>query len=278
MDENHSELAADIIKTAQKMAAKNLTAGHTGNISARVHGWAGGAQPISGLGDMVSHDSGVMRQNQPERSEASTDKLIDQKDSRPRGGGQGQTLDLAVSEKSGMLITPTGLPYESLSEEDIVFVSNEGEWDKEGRAPSSEWQFHLSAYQANEEVNAIVHCHSNYATTLACKGKHIPAFHYMVAATGGTDIPLVPYAIFGSSELADGVAKAFKTHKACLLAHHGQLAGEKNLAKALELAEIVEDLSQQYWAALQLGEPNLLSDGQMRAVLEKFKTYGQQKD
>ena len=89
-------------------------------------------------------------------------------------------------------------------------------------------------------------------------------------------IPLVPYAIFGSRKLSDHVMGAFKTHKACLLAHHGQLAGEENLDKALELAEIIEDLSQQYWAVLQLGEPTLLSDKQMDDVIKKFATYGHQ--
>ena len=60
------------------------------------------------------------------------------------------------------------------------------------------------------------------------------------------------------------------------MAHHGLLAGEATLAKAIELTEIIEDLAQQYWAVCQLGEPTLLTDQQMQEVLEKFKTYGQQ--
>ena len=214
MPSKSTDLAAEIIKTARSLSHKGLTAGHTGNVSARV--------------------------------------------------------------KGGMLITPTGIPYEELSDPEIVFVSNEGKWDKSHHAPSSEWQFHLSAYQANRAVKALVHCHSNYAITLACTGRSIPAFHYMVAAAGGHEIPLVPYAIFGSKKLSDYVATAFKQSKACLLAHHGQLAGEKNLAKALELAEIIEDLSHQYWAALQIGQPAILTRKQMDDVIKKFKTYGQQ--
>lgn len=181
------------------------------------------------------------------------------------------------SGQASFLITPTGVPYEELRAKDIVFVSEKGEWDENGLAPSSEWQFHLSAYQANSDVNALVHTHSNYATVLACAGLEIPPFHYMVAAAGVSTIPLVPYAIFGSKELSASVAKAFKTSSACLLAHHGQLAGGKTLGKAMELAEIVEDLSLQYWALKQLGEPVLLSKEQMQDVHAKFKTYGQQK-
>ena len=190
----------------------------------------------------------------------------------------GHTGNVSARYEDGMLITPTGMAYDSLSVEDMVFVSQEGGWDEAGRAPSSEWQFHLAAYKANQQVNALVHTHSNYATTLACAGKQIPAFHYMVAAGGGDTIPLVPYAIFGSKELSDHVAGAFANRKACLMAHHGLLAGETTLAKAIELTEIIEDLAQQYWAVCQLGEPTLLTDQQMQEVLRKFKTYGQQNE
>ncbi len=186
------------------------------------------------------------------------------------------------AEPLSFLITPTGVPYEDLKPKDIVLVTHdettgETSWDEKGLAPSSEWQFHLSVYQANDDVNALVHTHSNFATTIACANLEIPPFHYMVAAAGGKIIPLVPYAIFGSKKLSDGVAKAFKNYKACLMAHHGQLTGEKNLAKAMELTEIVEDLAKQFWALKQLGEPTLLSDRQMSDVIKKFQTYGQQK-
>ena len=181
------------------------------------------------------------------------------------------------------LITPTGVPYENLKPRDIVLVTKdvktgETSWDDKGLAPSSEWQFHLSAYEANKSINALVHTHANYATTIACANLEIPPFHYMVAAAGGKIIPLVPYAIFGSKELSDGVAKAFENYKACLMAHHGLLTGEKNLAKSMELTEIVEDLAKQFWALKQLGEPKLLSDQQMNDVIKKFQTYGQQKN
>jgi len=194
----------------------------------------------------------------------------------------GHTGNVSARFEDGMLITPTGMAYEALEPDDIVYVSHEGDWDSQGRVPSSEWQFHLSAYQAakkaNKNVKALVHTHSNYATTLACARLEIPPFHYMVAVGGSDRIPLVPYAIFGSQELSGYVAGAFASYKACLMAHHGLLAGEASLTKALEAAEIIEDLAHQYWAVRQLGEVKLLSDQQMEEVIEKFKTYGQQKD
>lgn len=175
----------------------------------------------------------------------------------------------------GMLITPTGLAYEEIGPKDIVFVADDGAVLAGQKKPSSEWQFHLSAYGARPDMHAIVHTHSLHAVVLACAGKPIPAFHYMVAVAGGIDIPVVPYATFGSAELAGYVAEGLKERRACLMAHHGAIAIGKTLANALELAHEVEVLAAQYVKLLALGPPALLPEAEMRVVLERFKSYGQ---
>jgi L-fuculose-phosphate aldolase len=176
----------------------------------------------------------------------------------------------------GMLITPTGLAYEHIGPKDIVFVAADGSVPEKQRTPSSEWQFHLAAYAARPDMGAVVHTHSLHAVVLACAGKPIPAFHYMVAVAGGDDIPLVPYATFGSAELAGHVAHGLANRKACLMAHHGALAMGETLADALKLAHEVEVLAEQYYKLLALGEPKLLSGDEMKEALDRFKTYGQQ--
>jgi L-fuculose-phosphate aldolase len=113
-----------------------------------------------------------------------------------------------------------------------------------------------------------------HATILACAGRNIPAFHYMVAVAGGSDIPLVPYATFGTAELAKHVAAGLASRRACLMANHGQVAMGTSLDAALELAHEVEVLAEQYFKVLTLGEAKLLADTEMAVVLEKFKTYG----
>lgn len=175
----------------------------------------------------------------------------------------------------GMLITPTGLAYEEISPKDIVFVADDGTVPAGQKKPSSEWQFHLSAYGARPDMGAIVHTHSLHAVVLACAGKPIPAFHYMVAVAGGIDIPVVPYATFGSAELAGYVAEGLKQRRACLMAHHGAIAMGETLASALELAHEVEVLAEQYVKLLALGAPALLPEAEMQVVLERFKSYGQ---
>ena len=68
--------------------------------------------------------------------------------------------------KDGFLITPSGKKYDTLKEEDIVFVSNEGNHDKNLK-PSSEWRFHKDIYLKKPDAKAIVHAHSPHATAVS---------------------------------------------------------------------------------------------------------------
>ena len=191
------------------------------------------------------------------------------------GLSPGRSGNVSCRFGDGMLITPSGMAYDTLTPTDIVFVGDDGCVSSGSRKPSSEWHFHLAAYGARPEAGAVVHTHSMHATVLACAHQPIPAFHYMVAAAGGADIPLVPYALFGTDELARNVARGLAHRRACLMANHGQIATGETLAAALELAAEVETLAEQYSKVLMLGPPRLLTAAEMDAALERFKTYGQ---
>lgn len=191
------------------------------------------------------------------------------------GLSPGRSGNVSRRWKRGMLITPTGMSYDEIKPRDIVFVDGDGSVPGKQKKPSSEWRFHLSAYQARPDMGAIVHTHSLNATVLACAGQSIPAFHYMVAVAGGKDIPIVPYATFGTNELATYVAGALTNRNACLMANHGAIAMGETLEAALELAAEVEVLAEQYAKVLTLGKPIVLNDEQMSVVLERFKSYGQ---
>ena len=174
-----------------------------------------------------------------------------------------------------MLITASGiLPADFDAETDIVFVDGAGKWAAGGKAPSSEWRFHLAIYEARPDAGAVVHCHSRFATALACAHLPIPPFHYMVAKGGGADIPLAPYATYGTPELAAPRCRGARSRNACLLANHGQIAIGAELEDALELAEEVEVLAAQYVTARLLGEPVLLPggrDGACRGEVQKLR-------
>ena len=175
----------------------------------------------------------------------------------------------------GMLITPSGMRYDALTPEDIVLMPEDGRATPGQRTPSSEWRFHRAAYAARADKHAIVHAHSPHAVVLSCAHKAIPAFHYMVALAGGADIPCVPYATFGTQELARHVATGLAHRDACLMANHGQIALGAALPEALELAIEVEALAEQYWKLLAIGEAHLLDAEEMARVLARFRTYGQ---
>jgi len=175
--------------------------------------------------------------------------------------------------EGGFLITPTGLPYDEAKAGDIVPMDTDGTW-RGTRGPSSEWRIHRDIYAARAEAGAIVHAHSPFATALACMGRDIPPFHYMIARFGGKDVRCAAYATFGTQQLSDAVLVALQERNGCLMAHHGMLVHGHDLKQALALAIELETLCEQFWRVLQIGEPSLLPDDEMERVLEKFAGYG----
>lgn len=188
------------------------------------------------------------------------------------GLSTGTSGNVSLRVADGFLITPSALPYGDTEAEDIVPVTGSGE-SLGSRRPSSEWRIHLDIYAARPDAGAVVHAHSPFSTTLACLERGIPPFHYMVAAAGGTSIRCADYATFGTQALSDLALAALEGRRACLLAHHGILALGKDLPAALQLAVEVESLAQQYWQALAITEPPLLSDSQMQEALDRFADY-----
>ena len=190
------------------------------------------------------------------------------------GINQGTSGNISVRWQEGILLTPTGIPYEELNPEDICYQNWEGE--VEGRLErSSEWRFHLAIQKNRKDVNAVVHTHSNHATALAIQEMEIPAIHYMVAAGGGPNIRCAPYATFGTKELSQHALKALENRKCCLLAHHGVIATGSSISKALWLAGEVETLAKQYLLILSTGkEAKLLSGDEIERVRIKMSDYG----
>lgn len=190
------------------------------------------------------------------------------------GINQGTSGNLSVRTDDGFLVTPSSLPYDRMQPEDLVAMAFDGTYV--GRRPSSEWRFHRDILQHRTDMNVVLHCHSMYATTLACHHRTIPAFHYMVGMAGGTTIRCADYATFGSQALSDAAIRALDGRKACLLGQHGQIAIGKTLAAALALAVEVETISRMYHGALMLGDPPVLPDDEMARVLAQMQrmSYG----
>ena len=192
------------------------------------------------------------------------------------GLNPGMSGNLSARVDPGFVVTPSGVAYESLHPDDLVYLDAAGASGGGQRAPSSEWRLHRDLYARHPGAGAVVHTHSPYATTLACLRRGIPAFHYEVAFAGGRDIACAEYATFGTQALSDHALAALAGRRACLLANHGAVAYGESLAAALGLAEKVEALARLYWQALQVGEPALLDEVEMGRVLERFVRYGKE--
>ncbi len=190
------------------------------------------------------------------------------------GINQGTAGNLSARTGTGFLITPSSLPYDAMEPEDIVDMAFDGTYL--GRRPSSEWRFHRDILRHRPDAGAVLHCHSVYATTLACHHRVIPAFHYMVGVAGGTTIRCAAYATFGTQALSDAALAALEGRMACLLGQHGQIALGRTPEAALWLAVEVETLSRLYVQALSLGEPPVLPDEEMDRVIAQMErmSYG----
>jgi len=198
------------------------------------------------------------------------------------GMARASSGNCSVRVRGGFLVTPSGIPVEELSEELLVEMNLEGEVvsiPKEVQKgisvkPSSEWRFHRDIYAMRPEVNAVIHSHSPFATTMACLNLDVPPFHYMIAVAGGDSIRCAPYELFGTQELSNSALEALEGRKACLLQNHGMIAIGSSLQDALRVAIETESLCEQYWRVIQVGKPSLLTSEEMGRVLEKFKSYG----
>ena len=206
--------------------------------------------------------------NEREQLLTITQKLI------AAGLNKGTAGNASVRCKGGFLVTPSGMVVEDMTAASMVQMQFDGSYEQ-GKIPSSEWRFHCDILASRADINAVIHTHSMFATTLACLHKDIPPFHYMIAVVGGDTIRCAPYALFGSQALSDNALAALIDRKACLLANHGMIALGRDLDDAFAVTIEVENLCEQYWRILQVNaNPPLLSETEMLEVFQQFKGYG----
>ena len=208
-------------------------------------------------------------------NECHTDHLLEIAHAMTAAGlNRGTAGNASLRLVDGMLITPSGLPWNRCEPGDMVRVDSTGAWYGPLK-PSSEWRVHHDVYRARSEVGAILHAHSPFATALACHARDIPPFHYMIARFGGPSIRCASYETFGTQALSDGALEALEGRTACLLANHGMIVLGRDLDHALGQAIEFEALCEHYLRACQLGEPEVLDDEEMERVINRFASYGQ---
>jgi len=191
--------------------------------------------------------------------------------------GTSGNLSIFSREEKLMAITPTGMDYFKTKVEDIVVMNLKGKIVDGNHMPSSEYEMHKIFYENREDINAIIHTHTVYVTTLACLNWDLPPVHYLVALAGH-NVRCAKYATYGTKELAENALEAMKDRRAVILANHGLLAGANDLLNAFNIAEEIEYCSEIYYRVKSIGDPVILQKEEMDLMVEKFKTYGQKRE
>ncbi|OLR95094.1 class II aldolase/adducin family protein [Actinokineospora bangkokensis] len=195
-----------------------------------------------------------------------------------RMAAEGLVLGTAgnASARQGDLIavTPTGARLADLHWEQVAVVDPAGGQVAGALAPTSELDLHLGVYR-RYRAGAVVHTHAPMATAMSLVLDELPCVHYQLVELGGT-VPVAPYRVFGSPELAEVVLDALENGTAALMANHGGITHGPDLAAALERTLLLEWGCELYWRAASLGTPRVL-DRAARAEYQaqvSAKAYG----
>ena len=155
-------------------------------------------------------------------------------------------------------ITPSSIPYDKITEDDIVEINSKGEPYIKGLRPSSEWRLHVQIYEKYPNYNAIVHTHSTIATAFAVNHEDIPLILIEMKPYLGGDIKVAPFRPAGSVELGEVVVPYLEKRNSCLLGNHGTVSCGNTLEDAFIAAEYVEDAAKIYYYAKTAGKPVIL--------------------
>ncbi len=192
--------------------------------------------------------------------------------------GTGGNISVLNQELGLLAISPTGIDYFETEAKDVVVMDLEGKIVDGNRKPSCEYELHRIFYIRRDDIAAVVHTHSVYATVLATLRQPLPAASYLVAYAG-LDVRCAEYASFGTRELAERTFEAMADRYAVLMANHGLLTGSRDIYNAFNIAEQIEYCAEVYVKAMAIGKPAILDQDEMKKMIDKFaRFYGQKSD
>ena len=167
----------------------------------------------------------------------------------------GGNISLRVPGENIVAITPSGRPYLALDQKDICVIDLDRNPIEGSLAPSIEADMHIGVYKNRPDVNAVIHTHQPFASTLAIINRPIPALFDEITVEIGHEVAIVPYAFSGSDQLIDNVVG--KLGNAChcyLIQNHGVLCLGADMQRAMKNAELLENVAKIYCQALATGE------------------------
>ena len=175
------------------------------------------------------------------------------------------------SDKGHILITPSGRPYRQLAPEDLVVIDLDGEPVEGDLLPSSEAALHLTLYKARQDIGAIMHTHSLYASVAAVAGMEIPPIvDEMVIKIGGS-VRVAEYAFPSTEELAQRATESLGDRNAVLLRNHGLVGVGRTSWEVLDTCLMVERVAQIFVYASLLGRASTLPPEIIEIEKELFR-------
>lgn len=190
--------------------------------------------------------------------------------------GTGGNISLRVPGEDAYLISPSGMPYEEITADDIVMMDMDGNQIGGKRRPSVEKNMHRMILKMRPEFNAVIHTHSTYASAYASLRKPLPVFLDVMTCVFGGPVACAEYARIGSADLAVNVEKAMRGTNVAFIANHGCIGAADNLEFAYGNVELLEVCCKSYFAACSAGVPVIVSEENIRLTREEqAKKYGQ---
>jgi len=182
-------------------------------------------------------------------------------------------------QETGLIyIKPSGMPYDQITEDDVVVMNKDMEIVWGHRKPSIEYHFHISIMNARSDVNAIIHTHPVYSSAFGVTRQDIPGISEDFVQLVGDKIINAEYSLPGTPELAINVVKALADRNAVLVPNHGTICVGTDIPMALKVCHVVEKSAHTYILSKILGTPNIISTEDMRAMQDFARNhYGQDK-
>ena len=196
--------------------------------------------------------------------------------------GTAGNMSIRDPETALIAISPSGIPYPSVTAADIVIVDDRGEVVEGCRKPSSETPLHTMIMRARPDIRAIVHTHSHYSTVVSCIRPFLPPILTETCLVVGASVPVTRYGLTGTNDFGESVLEVVAPEtKAVIIKNHGLICFADSFDAALGIAEVVEESAKVYIHALAANggrEPDLVPEDLIPEMTERFlASYGQPK-
>ncbi|MEM2947804.1 MAG: class II aldolase/adducin family protein [Candidatus Bathyarchaeia archaeon] len=184
-------------------------------------------------------------------------------------GAEGN-ISARIPETDRVLIKPSGVSLGFLKAEDLIVVDLDGNRVEGKLTPSIETPLHTAIYRVRNDVQGVVHTHAPFSTAFGIAGTEIIPLQVEMFLYIPNGVPVVPFELPGSKELAEAVQKLVKDYNAVILENHGLITVGSTIEEALLLTRMVEECAKvQLVATLLAGKDAISWEALKRKLFSK---------